>query len=80
MTTEIEFEDLQKIYNDETIEDIVNYWQNDIFTHPILCTEHKRVVLKYVKGQLYCPEPGCQYHQHWIPIAIVDYWNEMKPE
>ncbi len=73
----IEFEDLLKIYDEETVEDIVDHWQNDPFTHPMVCYIHNDTLLKYEQGQLYCPEPGCQFHEHWIPIAVVNYWNEV---
>lgn len=77
---DIEFEDLLKIYSEEAVTDIVNHWQNSIFTRALTCYEHNNSVMKYEKGQIYCPEPNCQYHQHWIPIAVVDYWNNVGEE
>jgi hypothetical protein len=74
----IYFEDLLKIYSEETVEDIVEHWQNDIFTHPMTCLRHSDTVLKYKQGLLYCPEPNCWHTQNWMPKAVLSYWNEIE--
>lgn len=74
----IELEDLINLYSDETVQDIVEHWQSDIFMHPMTCTEHPNVVLKYEKGILYCPEKECFYHQHYIPTIVLKFWEEVE--
>jgi hypothetical protein len=76
----IELDDLVAIYSEETVEDIINHWQNDIFTYALVCPEHFPILLQYKKGQLYCPIPNCQYHQHWIAEIVLRHWNSLESE
>lgn len=78
MDKTIELEDLIKLYGEETVADIVNHWQESIFVHPMTCHDHSDVSLIYEKGQMYCPEPNCQHHQHWIPSVVMQYWLDIE--
>jgi len=72
----IKLEDLLKIYSDETVLDIIEHWQSDIFVHPLTCFNHGDISMLYRDGKLHCQEKDCQYNQDWIPMVVLKYWKD----